>query len=145
MVILENLRLNNIQFNAKTLKRDRSIILKEYHKDNGNQIESPYELNVLEMPLYGSGYREALKEISEGVHVEINLHGHCVQFTDANIKPWFHANAFETQGKCSGEIAKIFNVTKLNGNMHSPLFDVRSVLIGLQELVLSRHVESPLK
>ncbi len=145
VVILENLRLNNIQFNAKTLNRDRSIILKEYHKDNGNQIESPHELNVLEVPLYGPGHREALKRISDGVHVEMNLYGNCVKFSDTNIKPWFHANAFETQGKCSGEIAKIFSTTELKGNIHSPLFDVRSILIGLRELVLSRHAESPLK
>ena len=139
-VILENLRLNNIAFNARMLQSDRPIVINEY-----NQTDSCLESNVVEAILYGSSWWNTLGRISEGVHVEINSKGNCVQLTHANLGPWFHANAPETQGKFSGEIAKTFGDSELNENIHNPLFDVRSILMGLRELVLCRHIENPLK
>ena len=138
--ILENLRLNNIAFNARTLQGDRPIVINEY-----NQTDSCLESNTVEVILYGSAHEKTLRGISEGVRVEINLNGDCAQLTDANLMPWFHANAPETQGKISGEIAKAFGVSELTGNIHDPVFDVRSIHMGLKELVLSQHIESPLK
>jgi len=140
LTILENLGLNNIAFNARTLHSHRPIIINEY-----NQTDSCFESNVVEVILYGSNYRNTLERISEGVHVEINLNGDCAQLTHANLETWFNTNAPETQGKPSGEIAKTLGITELNENIHNPLFDVRSILMGLQELVLSRHIENPLK
>ena len=82
--------------------------------------------------------------MNEGVRTEINLHGNCVQFIMANLEPWFHASAPETQGKPSGEIAKTLDIAEPKGNIHNPLFDVRSILMGLRELVLSRYIKNPL-
>lgn len=131
LITLENLGLNNIMYNAKTLKSHRPIVINEY-----NQTDSCCESNVVEVILYGSNHRNTLGRISEGVHVEINLHGNCVQLTHTNLKPWFHANAPETQGKCSGEIVNALGVSEgLQGNIHNPLFDVRSIHMGLRELV----------
>ena len=140
LVIVENLRLNNITFNAKMLKGDSPIAINEY-----NQTDSCLESNVVEVTLYGSTCFNASEEMIEGVCVEINLHGNCVPLTNINLKPWFHVNAPETQGKYSGEIAKALGVSELKGNIHNPVFDVRSILMGLRELVLSRHIENPLK
>ena len=134
MVILENLWLNNIAFNTRTLRGDRSVILHE----NGKQTDSHLESNVVEVLLYGSNATDTLEELSEGVHVEINLHGNCMQFTHAGLYSWFHTNAPETQGKFSGEIAKTLGNSELKGRIHNPLFDVRSIHMGLRELVLSR-------
>ena len=78
LVILENLRLNNVAFNAKTLKGDRSIIIKEYHKDNDNQIESHQDSNVVEVFLYGSDYRDMAKEVNEGVRILLPVKKHRV-------------------------------------------------------------------
>jgi hypothetical protein len=140
LIILENLWLNNITFNARTLQSDRPIVINEY-----NQTDSCLESNVVEVTLYGLNRLNTQVRISEGVRVEINLHGSCVPLTHTNLGPWFHANAPETQGKFSGEIAKALGVSELKGNIHNPLFDVRSILMGLRELVLSRHIENPLK
>jgi hypothetical protein len=145
VVILENLKLNNIAFNARTLKSNHSIIINEYNKDHNNQTDSCIESNVAEVTLYGSNSRNTQGRISEGVHVEINLNGNCVQLTSTNLKPWFYANAPETQGKHSGEIAKALGVAEPKGNIHNPVFDVRSIHMGLRELVLSRYIENPLK
>jgi len=139
VAILENLMLNNHTFTAKTLQSHRPIIINEY-----NQTESCLESNVVEVSLYGSGYRDTIRRISEGVHVEIDLNGDGVQLTHVNLRHWFHANAPETQGIASGEVAKALGVSELKGNIHDPVFDVRSVLTGLRELVLSRHIENPL-
>jgi hypothetical protein len=139
--ILENLRLNNIAFNARTLQSDRPIVINEY-----NQTDSCLESNVVEVTSYGSDRLNTQGRISEGVRVEINLHGSCVPLTNTNLRPWFHANAPETQGKYSGEIAKALGVSEgMKGNIHNPLFDVRSMHMGLRELVLSRHAENPLR
>ena len=140
LIILENLWLNNITFNARTLQSDRPIVINEY-----NQTDSCLESNVVEVTLYGLNRLNTQVRISEGVRVEINLHGSCVPLTHTNLGPWFHANAPETQGKFSGEIAKALGVSELKGNIHNPVFDVRSILMGLRELVLSRHIENPLK
>lgn len=140
LVILENLGLNNIAFNARTLQSHRSIIINEY-----NQTDSCFESNVVEVILYGSNPLDTAEKVSEGVHVEINLNGDCVQLTHTNIWAWFNANAPETQGKCSGEIAKTLGITESNENIHNPLFDVRSLHMGLRELILSRHIENPLR
>jgi len=140
VIILENLRLNNIAFNARTLQGDLPIVINEY-----NQTDSGLESNIVKVTLYGSDHLNTLERISEGVHVEINLNGDCAQLTHANLGPWFHANAPETQGKYSGEIAKTLGITELKGNIHNPLFDVRSIQMGLRELVLSRNIETPLK
>lgn len=141
MIILENLGLNDIVFNARTLQSDRPIVINEY-----NQTDSCLESNVVGFFLYdGSNFWNTAEKISEGVHVEINLNGDGVQLTHANLRHWFHANAPETQGRYSGEIAKTLGVSELNGNIHNPLFDVRSILMGLRELVLSRNIENPLK
>ncbi len=145
MVILENLWLNNFVFDARTLKGDRSVILNEYHNDNGKQTDSHLESNIVEILLYGSNATNTLEEISEGVRVEINSHGNCIQFTHTGLYSWFHTNAPETQGKYSGEIAKTLGNNKLKGKIHNPLFDVRSIHMGLRELVLSRHIENPLR
>ena len=139
LVILENLGLNNIVFDARTLQSHRPIIINEY-----NQTDSCFESNVVEVILYGSNFRNTEEKISEGVHVEINLHGNCVQLTHTDLKPWFHANAPETQGIFAGEITKALGDSELKGRIHNPLFDVRSIHMGLRELVLSRHIESPL-
>lgn len=144
-VILENLGLNNIAFNARTLQSHRPIVINEYNKDSGNQTDSWLESNVVEVPLYGSDHLNTRGRISEGVHVEINLNGNCVQLTGTNLKSWFYANAPETQGKTSGELAKALGIPEPNGKVHDPLFDARSVHMGLRELVLSRHIENPLK
>ena len=138
--ILENLRLNNIAFNARMLQSDRPIVINEY-----NQTDSCLESNVVEAILYGSSWWNTLGRISEGVHVEINLHGNCVPLTSIGLRLWFHANAPETQGKTSGEIPKALGISELKGKIHDPVFDVRSIHMGLRELVLSRHIESPLK
>ena len=139
--ILENLRLNNIAFNARTLQSDSPIVINEY-----NQTDSCLESNVVEVTLYGSDRLNTLGRMSEGVYVEINLNGNLVQLTSTNLKYWFHANAPETQEKSSGEIAEALGISKeLKGKIHNPLFDVRSICIGLRELVLSRHIENPLK
>jgi len=138
--ILENLRLNNIAFNARTLQSDRPIVINEY-----NQTDSHLQSNVVEVVLYGSDRLNTQGRISEGVYVEINLHGNCVPLTNINLGPWFYANAPETQGKYSGEIAKTLGVSELTGNIHDPVFDTRSIFMGLKELVLSRHIETPLK
>jgi len=140
VIILENLRLNNIVFDAKTLQSRRQIIINEY-----NQTDSCFESNVVEVILYGSDYLNTLGRISEGVYVEINLNGDCVQLMHTDLYPWFHTNAPETQGKDSGEIAKTLSVSELKGNIHDPVFDARSIHMGLRELVLSRHIENPLK
>lgn len=146
LIILETLRLKNVTFNAKTLKSDRPIILREYHEDIDNQIESDHESNVVEVFLYGSGFRDTVKELYEGVSAEINLQGEYIQFIHTNLRTWFYVNAPETQGKYSGEIAKTLGISEgLKGNMHDPLFDARSILMGLRELVLCRHIENPLK
>ena len=138
--ILENLRHNNIAFNARTLQSNRPIVINEY-----NQTDSCLESNVVEVTLYGPDRLNTQGRISEGVYVEINLHGNGVPLTSINLRPWFHANAPETQGKYSGEIAKALGIAEPKGNIHNPLFDVRSLHMGLQELILSRHIESPLK
>jgi len=138
--ILENLRLNNIACNARTLHSDRPIVINEY-----NQTDSCLESNVVEVVLYGSGRWNTTGRISEGVHVEIDLHGNWVSLTHTNLMPWFNTNAPETQGKPSGEIAKTLGIAEPKGNVHNPLFDVRSLLMGLQELVLSRNIENLLK
>ena len=138
--ILENLRHNNIAFNARTLQSNRPIVINEY-----NQTDSCLESNVVEVALYGSDRLNTYGRISEGVRVEINLHGSCVPLTHTNLRPWFHANAPETQGKYSGEIAKALGIPEPNENIHNPVFDVRSILMGLRELILSRHIENPLK
>ena len=140
LIILENLWLNNITFNARTLQSDRPIVINEY-----NQTDSCLESNVVEVTLYGPDRLNTQGRISEGVYVEINLHGNGVPLTSINLRPWFHANAPETQGKYSGEIAKTLGIAEPKGNIHNPLFDVRSIQMGLRELVLSRHIESPLK
>jgi len=140
LIILENLWLNNIAFNARTLQGDCPIIINEY-----NQTDSCVESNVVEVTLYGSGFWNTLGRVSEGIQVEINLNRDCVQLTNASLMPWFHASAPETQGKTSGEIAKTLGISELNENIHNPLFDVRSILMGLRELVLCRHIENPLK
>ena len=140
LIILENLWLNNITFNARTLQSDRPIVINEY-----NQTDSCLESNVVEVTLYGLNRLNTQVRISEGVRVEINLHGSCVPLTHTNLRPWFHANAPETQGKYSGEIAKALGIPEPNENIHNPVFDVRSILMGLRELILSRHIENPLK
>jgi hypothetical protein len=140
VMILENLRLNNIAFNARTLQGDHPIVINEY-----NQTDSCLESNTVEVILYGSAHEKTLRGISEGVRVEINLHGNCVPLTSTNLRPWFHANAPETQGKYSGEIAKALGVSELTGNVHDPVFDARNILMGLRKLVLSRHIKNPLK
>ena len=153
MVILENLWLNNIAFDARTLKGDRSVIINEHKKNNGNQADSHLESNVVEVILYGSNSaswanensRNTLEEISEGVHVEANLYEDCMRLTHTGLYSWFHTNAPETQGKFSGKIAKTLGDSKLKGKIHNPLFDVRSIHMGLRELVLARHIENPLK
>ena len=144
LVILENLWLDNIAFNARTLKDDRSIIINEYNKDNGNLTDSHLESNEVEVFLYGSSFWNTIGRISEGVNLEINLNVNLVQLIHANLQPWFRANAPETQGKPSGEIATALGAGELKGKIHNPLFDVRSILMGLRELVLSRQIENPL-
>jgi len=145
LVILENLRLNDIEFNAKTLKSNCPIAINEHNNINYNQVDSNLNPNVVEVILYGSGFMNSLERISEGVYVEINLNRSFVQLTHGDLMPWFNTNAPETQGKTSGEVAKALGVSELKGNIHNPVFDVRSVLTGLRELILSRHIENPLK
>jgi len=140
LTILENLGLSNISFNARTLHSHRPIIINEY-----NQTDSCFESNVVEVILYGSSYRNTLGRISEGVHVEINLNGNFAKLAGVDLWYWFHANAPETQGKTSGELAKALGIPEPNGKVHDPLFDARCVHMGLGELVLSRHIENPLK
>ena len=140
VTILENLGLNNIPFNARTLQSNRPIVINEYHQ-TGSCLES----NAVEVILYGSAFENTIGRISEGVRVEINLHGSCVPLTHTDLRPWFLANAPEMQEKVSGEIAKALGVSELKGNIHNPLFDVRSIHMGLRELVLSRHIENPFK
>jgi len=144
-IILENLRLNNIAFNARTLQSDRPIVINEYNKDSGNQTDSCLESNVVEVLLYGSDCLNTQGRISEGVHVEINLNGNFAKLAEVDLRYWFHANAPETQGKPSGELAKALGIPEPNGKVHDPLFDARCVHMGLGELVLSRHIENPLK
>ena len=143
--ILENLRHNNIAFNARTLQSNRPIVINEYNKDSGNQTDSCLESNVVEVLLYGSDCLNTQGRISEGVHVEINLNGNFAKLAGVDLWYWFHANAPETQGKTSGELAKALGIPEPNGKVHDPLFDARCVHMGLGELVLSRHIENPLK
>ena len=138
LIIFENLRLNNIVFDAKTLQSDRPIVVNDY-----NQTDSCLDSNAVEVILYGSGHWNTIGRVSEGVHVEINLHGNCIQFIHTDLWTWFHTNVPETQDKSSGEIAKTLGIAEPKGNIHNPLFDVRSVLMGLRELVLTRQIESP--
>ena len=140
LVIVENLRLNNIAFNARTLQDDRSIVINEY-----NQTDFCLESNVVEITLYGLTRFSAPEEMFEGFCVDLKLHGNCVQLMATDLNPWFHEKAPETQGIFSGEIAKALGVSELNGDIHNPLFDVRSIHMGLRELILSRHIENPLK
>jgi len=56
-------------------------------------------------------------------------------FTCANIKPWFNKNAPETIGKYAGELAAGFGQFTADGNLHEPLFDVRSILHGARHLI----------
>jgi hypothetical protein len=140
LVILESLGLNNIVFDARTLQSHHSIVINEY-----NHTDSCLESNAIEVILYGSKHKATPEGISEGVHVEIYLNGDCVQLSHYNLKSWFHANAPETQGKPSGGIAKILSDNELKGKIHNPLFDVRSIHMGLRELVSSRHIENPLR
>ncbi len=140
VVILENLKLNNIAFNARTLQSDRPIVINEY-----NQTDFCLESNVVEITLYGLTRFSAPEEMFEGFCVDLKLHGNCVQLMATDLNPWFHEKAPETQGIFSGEIAKALGVSELNGDIHNPLFDVRSIHMGLRELILSRHIENPLK
>jgi len=139
-VILENLWLNNITFNAKTLQSGCPIIIIDY-----NQTDSCFESNVVEVILYGPDHRDSLGKISEGVCVETNLNGNFVQLTNNNLWYWFCVNVPDMKKTSSGEITKVLGVGELNGNIHDPLFDARSILMGVRELVLFRHIENPLK
>jgi len=140
LIIFENMRLNNIVFDARTLQGDRPIVVNDY-----NQTDSCHESNAVEVILYGSGHWNTIERVSEGVHVETNLHGNCVQFIHTDLRTWFNTNVSEAQDKSSGEIAKTLGIAEPKGNIHNLLFDVRSVLMGLRELVLTRQIESPLK
>lgn len=140
VVILENLGLKNIQFNARTLLGDRPVVITKY-----NKTDCCLESNAVEVILYGPAHSYTVRMMPESVNVEINLHGNCVQLTNTNLTPWFHAVAPETQGKSSGEIAKTLGISDVKGDIHDPIFDVRSIIMGLRELVLCRHIANPLK
>ena len=138
LIVFENLRLNNIMFDARTLQGDRPIVVNDYH-----QTDYCPESNAVEVVLYGSGHWDTIGRVSEGVHIKINLHGNYVQFIHTDLRTWFNTNVPETQDKSSGEIAKALGIAEPKGNIHNPLFDVRSILMGLRELVLTRQIESP--
>ena len=80
--ILENLRLNNIAFNARTLQSDRPIVINEC-----NQTDPCLESNVVEVTLYDPDHINTLSRISEGIRVEIDLHGNSVPLTNINLRP----------------------------------------------------------
>ena len=59
-----------------------------------------------------------------------------------NIKPWFNRNALETIGKYAGELAAAFGKFTADGNIHEPLFDVRSILQGAKHLIKNCGAEN---
>ena len=139
LILFENMRLNNIVFDARTLQSDRPIVVNDY-----KQTDSCLDSNAVEVILYGSGHWKTIERMSEGVRVETNLYGNCIQFIHTDLRTWFNTNVPETQDKSSGEIAETLGIAEPNGNIHNPLFDVRSILMGLRELVLCRHIKNPL-
>ena len=149
IALLENFRLKNLKFRAKRLDDGIPIVL-NLDKGGNHRTEEPIQTKELLMiNIYGSDMNPVEKAIYKMVYaVDLDHPGRFVSpslFTCFNIKPWFNTNAPETIGKYAGELATAFGQFTADGNIHEPLFDVRSILQGARHLIDNRGADNIFK
>jgi len=139
IALLENFKLKNLKFQAKRLDDGIPIVLNP-DKGGNRQKEEPIQTREsLMINMYGSDMNLGEKTPNQVFYkVDLDHPGQFVSpslFTCFNIKPWFNTNAPETIGKYAGELATAFGQFTADGNVHEPLFDVRSILHGAKHLI----------
>jgi hypothetical protein len=145
VVFLENFQLKNLKFRARRMDDDVPIVL-NLNKDNRRQDDEPIHPQSLMLNAYGSDMK-MVEENTYRVVCEVDLKhpGQFISpsiFTSFNIKLWFNRNAPETIGKYAGELAAAFGKFTIDGNIHEPLFDVRSILHGAKHLIKNCGAEN---
>ena len=149
VAFLENFQLKNLKFRARSIDDDLPIVL-NLNEGNKRQTDEPIQAQKsLMLNAYGSDLK-MVEENTYRVVCEVDLEhpGQFISpsiFTSFNIKPWFNTNAPETIGKYAGELATAFGKFTTDGNIHEPLFDVRSILHGAKYLINNCGAENILK
>ena len=145
--MLENLKLNNIQFRAKRLG-DACPIEISLSKTKANELsEQADTANGLLLNVYGSGIKVACEATQGGIVYEVDFTNKDrlispTTYIGYDIRPWFNENAPETIHRDSGELAATLGKSVIEGNNHEPLFDVRSLLNGARHLIQDRDVDN---
>lgn len=139
IALFENFKLKNLKFQAKRMDDEIPIVLKLDKGGNRQKEESIQTKESLMINMYGSDSNLVEKTPNQlAYEVDLDHPGQFVSqslFTCFNIKPWFNTNAPETIGKYAGELATAFGQFTADGNVHEPLFDVRSILHGAKHLI----------
>ena len=149
VAFLENFQLNNLKFRARRIDDNVPLELNLNKSDKRQSDESIRTPKLLMLNAYGANMK-LVEENTYGVVCEVDLE-HPGQFkspsilTSFNIKPWFNTNAPETIGKYAGELATAFGKFTTDGNIHEPLYDVRSILHGAKYLINNCGAENILK
>lgn len=147
VAMLENLKLNGIAFRSKGLKDSRPLEINLSKSEPYPLNESKDDTNSLLLNVYGLGVKLASEATQGGIvyEADFNNNGELISpttYIGYDIRPWFNKNAPETVHKDSGELASTLGDSFIEGNMHDPLFDVRSLLQGARHLIQDRHVDN---
>lgn len=146
VALLENFQLKNLEFRARRIDDDVPIAL-NLNKSDKWEMDEPIRIpNSIAIHAYGENMKMEEKN-TYGVICEVDLEhpGQFISpniFTSFNIKPWFNTNAPETIERYAGELAAAFGKFTADGNIHEPLFDVRSILYGAKHLINNCGVEN---
>ena len=145
--MLENFRLNGVAFRAIRLKDSRPIEI-SLNKTDERRINTSIDgIEKLTLNAYGSGIKIASEATQGGIAYELSLNKSSKLISSKtyigyDIRPWFNENAPETLRKGSGELSAALGVTQIDGKLHEPLFDVRSLLEGARSLIHGRQVDN---
>ena len=139
LVIFENLLLNEIHAQGHLLqdKIDFSLSLAK----SGIIEESP---NIL--PIYGSKAKITKMRARQGVKLTVEIPSvserpkRRVDFYFYDIVPWVTTNIPRLTGRSSGELASCYSDFNVEGQIHDPMFDVKSILFVLKKISENQHI-----
>ena len=143
LVFLENFELKGFQYKAERLSDGYEIRVKVNNLEQDSDTD--LKPDVIDCHMYGPDVRIAEHQTIAGISI-IHLSNKGTEsilrypFLSFDIRPWFHKHAPETRHKKSGELAETFGQSIKTGTIHEPLYDIRSILAGVKELIHQRAV-----
>lgn len=121
IVIAENLMLNHIEH-----------CVEEYPRGPALSLDSQSEQAI---PLYGKRARLAKQNLNPSLHLRVHAPGQNFNFEIHNFKPWLLSMCPQAKGLSSGALGSIFSGFEASGQLHDPLFDVKSEFHALCEIL----------